>query len=162
MYGMFIPILFLVSLFGMFNMYAVERLSLAYVFRQPPHFDSSINSSAIQMLKLAPLMMFGLGYWALGNRQVFFNETQKEVIHSNAPPNPNHDPFSEWSTDTEGAGYHVHLCLLMLVFLSLTTIFGNSVYCVVMKLFCISKDYTETKDVTEDLDEYWQNIVGKE
>jgi hypothetical protein len=31
-----------------------------------------------------------------------------------------------------------------------------------MKIFCISKDWTECQDVTEDLDEYWQNIVGKE
>ena len=33
MYGMFIPVLFLTALFGMFNMYCVERLSLTYIFR---------------------------------------------------------------------------------------------------------------------------------
>jgi len=47
MYGMFIPALFLTSLLGMFNMYCVERLSLAYIFRQPPHYDASINKQAI-------------------------------------------------------------------------------------------------------------------
>jgi len=44
MYGMFIPVLFLTALFGMFNMYVVEKLSLAYVFRQPPSYDASINN----------------------------------------------------------------------------------------------------------------------
>ena len=29
-------------------------------------------------------------------------------------------------------------------------------------MFCVKKDYTNTDDVTEDLDEYWKNIVGKE
>ena len=29
-------------------------------------------------------------------------------------------------------------------------------------MFCIKKDYTNTDDVTEDLDLYWKNIVGKE
>ena len=33
MYGMFIPILFPITLFGIFNMYVVERLCLAYYFR---------------------------------------------------------------------------------------------------------------------------------
>lgn len=67
MYGMFMPILFLVSLLGMFNMYVVERLSLAYIFRQPPHFDATINSRAIKILKTAPMLMLllDIGQWVI-------------------------------------------------------------------------------------------------
>jgi hypothetical protein len=50
----------------------------------------------------------------------------------------------------------------MFVLVTVFTIFGSRLYCLVMKMFCISKDYTNTEDVTEDLDEYWQNLVGKE
>ena len=47
MYGMFIPILFPITLFGIFNMYVVERLCLAYYFRQPPLYDAKLNLAAI-------------------------------------------------------------------------------------------------------------------
>jgi len=68
MYGLFLPVLFLTTLFGIFNMYVVERLCLAYYFRKPPLYDAKINLRAIQILKFAPIPMFILGYWSLGNR----------------------------------------------------------------------------------------------
>jgi len=36
MYGMQIPLLFPIALFGIFNMYMNERLLLAYYYKQPP------------------------------------------------------------------------------------------------------------------------------
>jgi len=68
MYGMFIPLLFVTTLLGIFSMYCVERLTLAYYFRQPPLYDASINTMAISILKAAPILMFFFGYWGLGNR----------------------------------------------------------------------------------------------
>jgi hypothetical protein len=73
MYGMFIPMLFVTTFFGILNMYIVERITLAYQFRQPPVYDAQLNLQAIEVLKLAPFLMFIVGYWALGNRQIFFN-----------------------------------------------------------------------------------------
>ena len=68
MYGMFIPMLFFTTLIGITNMYVVERLCLAYYYRQPPAYDAELNLKAISLLKSAPILMFTFGYWALSNR----------------------------------------------------------------------------------------------
>lgn len=67
-YGLFMPVMFPIALLGVFNMYVVERLSLAYYFRQPPMFDEKLNQRAIDILQQAPFAMFFTAYWALGNR----------------------------------------------------------------------------------------------
>lgn len=72
-YGLFMPIMFPIALIGIFNMYCVERMSLAYYYRQPPMFDEKLNQRAIDLLQGAPILMFMVSYWALGNRQIFFN-----------------------------------------------------------------------------------------
>lgn len=72
MYGMFIPILYPIALFGIFNMYVIERLCLAYFYKQPPMYDSKLNGKALQVLKYAPCLMYIFGYWALSNQQIFF------------------------------------------------------------------------------------------
>jgi hypothetical protein len=81
-YGMFLPILFPICLFGLINMYVTERLCMAYFYKQPPSYDEKLNKRAIKFLKFAPVFMFFLGYWALGNRQIFFNEAIP-VTHNN-------------------------------------------------------------------------------
>lgn len=50
-YGLFMPIMFPISLIGIFNMYVVERMSLAYYYRQPPMFDEKLNARAIDLLQ---------------------------------------------------------------------------------------------------------------
>lgn len=35
-YGLAIPMLFPITMFGIFNMYVCERLMMAYYYRQPP------------------------------------------------------------------------------------------------------------------------------
>ena len=72
---MSIPILFPITLFGIFNMYVNERLLLAYYYKQPPMYDLELHKSALAHLKFAPTLMFLLGYWALGNRQIFYDVT---------------------------------------------------------------------------------------
>lgn len=91
MYGTFIPLLFLTTLFGIFNMYVVERLCLAFYFRQPPLYDAKLNLAAIKILKGAPILMFMLGYWFLSNRQIFFNEPYDKIVHANGSQNPGHN-----------------------------------------------------------------------
>ena len=92
MYGMCIPLLFPIALFGIFNMYVVERLSLAYYYKRPPMYDEKLNENALFILKHAPLFMFVFGYWGLGNRQMFFNEASDRVF-ANTIVDPEHEPL---------------------------------------------------------------------
>jgi hypothetical protein len=89
LYGMFLPILFPICLFGLICMYFTERLCMAYYYRQPPSYDEKLNKRAIKVLKAAPILMFTLGYWAVGNRQIFFGEANP-VEHKNQVADPGH------------------------------------------------------------------------
>lgn len=104
-YGLFIPVLFPIALVGIFNMYVVERLSLAYYYRQPPMFDERLNKRAIDLLQGAPILMFLMSYWAYGNRQVFFNTLPEVKEHGNDVMNTLHNPF-----DTDGPN-HTYIIL---------------------------------------------------
>jgi len=73
MYGMMIPILFPIALLGFVNMYVNERILLAYYYKQPPKYDMELHLIAINRVKLAPLLMYLLSYWAIGNRLLFNN-----------------------------------------------------------------------------------------
>ena len=68
MYGMMIPMLFPIALLGLCNMYVNERFLLAYYYKKPPRYDMEVHLSALRRIKLAPILMFLLGYWAIGNR----------------------------------------------------------------------------------------------
>lgn len=83
MYALFMPIIVPIALFGIFNMYVVERLALAFYYRQPPMFDEKLNSRAIDFLQGAPVMMFLTSYWAFGNFQIFFNTPPIVAEHGN-------------------------------------------------------------------------------
>lgn len=68
MYGMMIPMLFPVALFAFINIYVNERLLLAYYYKQPPMYDMELHLVALRRIKLAPILMYLIGYWAVGNR----------------------------------------------------------------------------------------------
>ena len=68
MYGMFIPILFPITLFGIFNMYINERLLLAYYYKKPPMYDMELHMESLMRVRLAPILCFLMGFWSLGNR----------------------------------------------------------------------------------------------
>ena len=63
MYGIAIPALFPIAFLGIFNMYVVERLQLAYWYRKPPSYDGKMNSDALTTLMYAPILMLMFGYW---------------------------------------------------------------------------------------------------
>lgn len=71
MYGMFIPIMFPITLFGIINFYLTEKIGLIWLYRRPPMFDETLIMRAFKMLKHPPFFMFMLGYWAIGNMQMF-------------------------------------------------------------------------------------------
>ena len=89
MYGMFVPLLFPMAAFGIMNMYITEKIALTYFYRQPPMYDETLNQKAFDILKNAPLFMFILGYWAIGNPAIF--EGQAEVrVFFNRSADPKH------------------------------------------------------------------------
>lgn len=92
MYGLFVPCLIPIALLGITNMYVVEKLTLAYYAQQPPLYDEKLHNRVLGILKYAPISMFLLGYWALGNRQMFFNETTP-LETSNQRSDPGHELF---------------------------------------------------------------------
>lgn len=93
MYGMMIPILFPIALFGLINMYVNERILLAYYYKQPPVYDMELHLVALSRVKWAPVLMFLLGYWAMGNKQLFGNVlVPKEFDSKNS--DPKHPLFS--------------------------------------------------------------------
>ena len=74
-YGLFVPFLFITSTIGVINMYIVERLCMYYFYQYPPSYDDKLSRKALTLLNKAPIVMFAFGYWAIGNRQIFFNES---------------------------------------------------------------------------------------
>jgi hypothetical protein len=73
MYGLILPVLFPLALFGLINLLIVEKISFAYFYQKPPIYDNVMINGAITTLGKAPLLMLIFGYWQLGNRQIFFN-----------------------------------------------------------------------------------------
>ena len=74
MYGVGMPILFIIACFNFLNQYVCERIIVAYGMRQPPALDDKLTSNCIAMLKGAPLLWLFNGYWMLSNRQIFKNK----------------------------------------------------------------------------------------
>ena len=68
MYGTNMPILFPITLLAFVNLYINERIVLAYYYQQPPVYDDDLIRTTVQYMKLAPILMFLLGYWVMGNR----------------------------------------------------------------------------------------------
>ena len=80
MFGMFIPMLFPVTLVGIANLYITEKWALTYFYRKPPVYDELISQAAFRLLKHPPVLMFALGYWALGNMQIFNNDAADVIF----------------------------------------------------------------------------------
>ena len=73
MYGMGMPILFVLAAFNFFNQWVCERIIVAYQMKLPPALDDKLTVNCIRMLSFAPLLLLFNGYWMLGNRQIFEN-----------------------------------------------------------------------------------------
>jgi len=71
MYGVGMPILFLIAAINFLNQYVCERCIVAYTMRQPPALDDKLTKNAVDMLKWAPLLWLFNGYWMLSNKQIF-------------------------------------------------------------------------------------------
>lgn len=67
MYGPGMPILFPMVTMTIVVLYIMERLLVAYSYKEPPTYDEKINKSALNMLMSAPLLYMGIGYWMYSN-----------------------------------------------------------------------------------------------
>lgn len=74
MFGAGLPILFPIAYASFFVFYVVERLLVAYSYREPPLFDQTLNREALQLIKFAPLIYCAITFWMFGNRQIFGTE----------------------------------------------------------------------------------------
>jgi hypothetical protein len=68
MYGLGIPLLFPVAALNLALTWVSERITTAYVVRQPPAMGDALSKNAMNMIKFAPLFLLSNGWWMLGNR----------------------------------------------------------------------------------------------
>ena len=61
-------------MFGLINLYITDKILLAYYYTQPKSIDNQLLTKALRIIRYAPFFMFSLGYWAVGNRQMLYNE----------------------------------------------------------------------------------------
>lgn len=78
--GITFPVLWPIALVGLINNYFVERVLLAYYYKLPPVLDNIIDKECLKLLRFAPIPMLLNAYWALGNRQMFFNEYTFKLV----------------------------------------------------------------------------------
>lgn len=81
-YGLALPILWPITLFTLLNHYITEKILYAYSYRKPPMYGNKMSDGALYILTKAPLFLLSFGYWQLGNRQIFFNESQPITLAS--------------------------------------------------------------------------------
>lgn len=68
LYGLGMPIMFLMAAIIIFNQRLAERIQVAYNYRQPPAMDNSLSDSVLSIMKYAPIMLLFNGYWLMDNR----------------------------------------------------------------------------------------------
>jgi hypothetical protein len=74
LYGLGMPILFVIAALKYFNSYVSERIVVSYFAKQPPTINDSMSKNALNWLKYSPLLFLLNGYWMMSNRQMFHNE----------------------------------------------------------------------------------------
>ena len=67
MYGAGMPILFPIAFASFITLYLMERLLVAYSYRQPPMLDETLNRLVIKIMIYAPLLYCTVGYWIFNN-----------------------------------------------------------------------------------------------
>lgn len=97
--------------------------------------------------------MFILGFWALGNRQIFYNKPQ-ELIFSNIDGDP--------KRELEEIEYHQILCLFVIMLLIGFHIL-RKLYSIFLKICpCFKASLKSDEIEDEKLPEYWDAIRGSD
>lgn len=111
MYAVLIPVLFPICMLALINTYLVDKLMLTYWYKRPPMYDDKIYVEALHLLRLAPLLTFALGYWALSNSQMFRNKPILRAF-ANQGGNPRHS-LIDWNLAHLNQG---HMALIIFGF----------------------------------------------
>ena len=72
-YGSAMPIVFPIVLFGLFNFYVTEKLSIIYFYKKPPTIDSKVSNLAIYLLTRPSIYGIMFATWVMGNQAMFTN-----------------------------------------------------------------------------------------
>ena len=67
-FGPVMPICYLYCLASLIVMYVVERLSMAYSYKQPPMFSNSMSKTLVGYLFMGPLMHYMTAISAFSNQ----------------------------------------------------------------------------------------------
>lgn len=159
MYGLFIPVLFPIAAFGIMNMYLVERFALIYYYRKPPMYDEKLQKDSIAVLKNAPIAMYLMGYWAVGNTQIFFGEKQ-EKIHNNKVSDPKHHLIDHGHNLNQT---HMLLILIFIFFVKkfIVDTIGNCIKNIAKYCCQVQWEHDiQGEDVEEQIGSYWDSLTG--
>jgi len=159
-HGVALPILWPITLFGIINNYAFERIALAYYYKQPPLFDNRLNAKALNILQSCPVIMMCLGYWYLGNRQMFFNKFSPIEDAFGEIADPQHYLFDY----SEGADHTLILLIFIPIFIfhrkviqGVSWLFGK---CGLLNLGTLNMIQNETINIDENLGHFSQCLSG--
>lgn len=160
-YGIALPMLFPIAMLAMINLYVSEKILLTYYYRKPQMLDTSLYDGVLKILIYAPLMMLFFGYWQLGNRQIFFNESEPiEYNHSQVCPNHSLFDFSN------GINHTVIFLIYLPVFIFFPYVIkGMRRFAYWVKIWKINdetdQDFKLKKNIiNENIWNYWELIPG--
>lgn len=73
------PILFPIALASFIVLYVMERLLVAYSYKQPPMLDEKLNRVVIKIIMYAPILYCTFGFWMFNNIQIFRNQVGVQI-----------------------------------------------------------------------------------
>lgn len=79
MFGPGIPILYPTFLLALVIQWVVERLCMAYYYKQPPLYDEKLSNNTVNLLYFSVLLQMLFGFWMFTNNQMFANEVYPMV-----------------------------------------------------------------------------------
>ena len=72
-----IPVLFLISLWGLVLLYFVNRANLAYFSQRPKDHNKKVLFTALRLMRVGPFLYVTMGAWVYSNPQVFKDAVEK-------------------------------------------------------------------------------------
>lgn len=155
------PILFPIAMLSMINLLISEKILLAYFYIKPRMYGNEMNESALEILEKAPIYLLVFGFWQMGNRQIFFNESSDDLNFVGDRFNPQHSLFHDLN--------HTYILLavlpIFLFFNKVIQILRVSAY--FLKIWSpytkieIDEQYNILTRYDEQLGSYWNLIPGQ-
>ena len=174
-YGFALPVLFPIATLSFLILYFTERVRLAFFYRNPPQFNLTLDNLAISNLKYAPLTMMVLGFWFMGNRQMFFNELGGKMDFAQQPIDSKHNfyhdgieksiliPIVLFSALILFQSYYLQFVKKILTFLGVLTLEDDDAVQLMTQRQQVMSDKTKKQNLQitdENLEDYWENLNG--